>query len=351
MPTDDLAIVVSVRDEEVGRYPVVGKFVSRPTRVKQEIELPLGDYEIELEYRGTRYAGMPFRLAEVPVWGGRRVLQLRSHPGTRISLREKKLWVGRWWANDGMPQAWIVEWVREGQVETTTSGREERGIPPVTAKLVAGAAAAYHSEAIVNNTIWTYGEQYTVPDVVAQKPGVWAARVVHGNSPPIAVVFHVLPGGLLAELSSRKIASAGWQESWSHPLEARALSVTEVQRLSAKLPRISANEPFDEPLPQQGLEPPVRLSLQAVRALFRSQQLAEAWNTFNTFDVPSSYVQLHPGQPPAVAGKRNGVAAQPRETPGKESERRAKLEQLRAQIEQLIKQHGAPWKPDEFPRS
>lgn len=351
MPTDDLAIVVSVRDEEVGRYPVVGKFESRPTRIKQEIELPLGDYEIELEYQGTRYAGMPFRLAEVPVWGGRRALQLRSHPGTRISLREKKLWVGRWWANDGLPQAWIVEWVREGQVVTTTSGREERGIPPVAAKLVGGAAAAYHSESIVNNTIWTYGEQYPVPDVVAQQPGVWAARVVHGNSPPVAVVFHVLPGGKLAELSSRKIASVGWQEAWSRPLDARALSVTEVDRLSAKLPKISAGEPFDEAPQQQGLEPAVRLSLAAVRALFRSQQLAEAWNTFNTLDVPSSYVQLHPGQTPAAAGKRNGVAAQPRETPGKENERRAKLKQLRAQIEQLIKQHGAPWKPDEFPRS
>ncbi|HEY5952346.1 MAG TPA: hypothetical protein VIV40_42905, partial [Kofleriaceae bacterium] len=183
MPTDDLAIIVSVHDEEVGRYPIVGKFEARPTRIKQEIELPLGDYEIEFAYQGTRYAGMPFRLAEVPVWGGRRALQLRSHPGTRISLREKKLWVGRWWANDGTPQAWIVEWVREGAVVTTSSGREERGIPPHAGRLVGGANGAYHDEKIVNNTIWTYGEEYGVPDLVTQQPGVWAARVVHGSSP------------------------------------------------------------------------------------------------------------------------------------------------------------------------
>jgi hypothetical protein len=175
--------------------------------------------------------------------------------------------------------------------------------------------------------------------------------VVHGNSAPVAVVFHVLPGGRLAELSSRKIVSVGWEESWSKPLEARALSVTEVERLSAKLPKISANEPFDELGAQQGIEPAIRLSLSAVRALFRSKQLAEAWNTYNTLNVPASYVQLQPGQTPAAAGKRNGVAAPERETPGKESERRAKLKQLRAQIEQLITKNGASWKPEEFPKS
>jgi hypothetical protein len=351
MPTDDLAIVVTVRDEEVGRYPVVGKFTTRPTRIKQEIELPLGDYEIEFAYQGTRYAGMPFRLAEVPVWGGRRALQLRGHPGTRISLREKKLWVGRWWANDGQPQAWIVEWVREGQVVTMTSGREEHGIPPQTARLVGGANAAYHDEKIINNTIWTYGEQYGVPDVVLTQPGVWAARVVHGNSPPVAVVFNVLAGGQLKELSPARVVSAGWEPSWSKPLDALALNVGEVERLSAKLPKLSTSEPFDEPTKDATLEPTIRLSLAAVRALFRSKQLAEAWSTYNTLNVPAQYAPLNPGQPPAAAGKRNGIAQQPREMPGKEGERRARLKLLRTQINDLIKQNSAPWKPEEFPRS
>ncbi|HEY5921788.1 MAG TPA: hypothetical protein VIV11_08965 [Kofleriaceae bacterium] len=351
MPTDDLAIVVSVNDEEVGRYPIVGRFTQRPTRIKQEIELPLGDYQIEYVYQGTRYAGMPFRLAEVPVWGGRRALQLRTHFGTRVSLREKKLWVGRWWANDGLPQAWIIEWVREGKVVTMTSGREQHGIPPQTARLVGGANGAFHSETIVNNTIWTYGEEYGVPDVVAQQPGVWAARVVHGNSAPVAVVFNVMANGRLQEQAPLRVVSAGWEESWSKPLEARALSVTEVERLSAKLPKISANEAFDEPTNQQVLEPAIRLSLSAVRALFRSKQLAEAWSTYNTLNVPSSYVALHPGLTPAAAGKRNGVAEKPREMPGNVGERRARLKLLRTQIDQLIKQHGGPWKSEEFPRS
>jgi hypothetical protein len=295
---------------------------------------------------------MPFRLAEVPVWGGRRALQLRSHPGTRISLREQKLWVGRWWANDGVPQAWIVEWVREGQVVTMTSGREEHGIPPQMARVVGGAAGAYHDEKIVNHTIWTYGEEYGVPAVVAQQAGVWAARVVHGNSPPVSVVFHVLPAGRLQEASAQRIVSVGWEESWSKALDANALSATEVERLSAKLPKLSASEPFDEVTQQQAtLEPAIRLSLSAVRALFRSKQLAEAWNTYNTLNAPSSYTQLHPGQTPEAAGKRNGVPTPQRELPGKDGERRARLKLLRTQIEPLIKQHGVPWKPEEFPRS
>ncbi len=352
MPTDDLAIVISVRDEVVGRYPVVGRFERMPTRIKQEIELPLGDYNIDFEYQGALYAGMPFRLAEVPVWGGRRALQLRSHPGTRISLREKKLWVDRWWANDARPQAWIIEWVREGQVVTMTSGREQNGIPPHTQRIVAGAAGAFHSERTVNHTIWTYGEEYPVPDVVAQQPGVWAARIVHGESAPVAVVFHVEANGQLRELSQRRIVSVGWEPSWSKALVARALSITEVERLTAKLPRISSNEPFDEPAPRERtLEPSIRLSQSAVRALFRSQALAEAWSSFVALNVPSNYVSLHPGQQPAAAGKRNGVPTPAREAPGKESERRARLKALRTQIQQLIKQHGGPWQPDEFPRS
>lgn len=352
IPTDDLAIVISVRDEVVGRYPVVGTFVKKPTRIKQEIELPLGDYDIQLEHQGTRYAGMPFRLAEVPVWGGKRVLQLRAHPGTRISLREKKLWVGRWWANDGRPQAWIIEWVREGQVVTKTSGAEKRGIPPQTSRVVVGAAAAHDSERLVNHTIWMYGEEYPVPDVVAQQPGVWAARVVHGASPPVAVVFHVLEGGRLGELSSRRVASVGWEESWSKPLVVRALAATEVERLRAMLPRIGSDEPIDElPPRQQTLEPPIRLSQRAVRALFRSKQLAELWSTFVALNAPASgYVALHPGTQPVVAGKRHG-APPPATSPANDHERRARLKALRTQIEQLIKQHGGPWQPDEFPRS
>ena len=347
MPTDDLAIVVSVDDQEVGRYPVVGKFAARPTRIKQEIELPLGDYEIDYEYKGERYAGLPFRLADVPVWGGKRGLQVRMHPGTRVSLREKKLWVGRWWANDGMPQAWIVEWVREGGVVTMTSGREDRGIPTQTDLLVQGAAGAFRDARVVQNTVWTYGEEYPIPDVVAQQPGTWAARVVHGNSPPVAVVFSVLPGGILAEVTSRRVQGANWEPSWSKRLEQRALSISEVERLTAKLPRTSSTMPLDEVNPQfDGPEPPIRLTTSAVRAVFRSKQLADTWASFVALDTAqTAYVEQTPPK-----GARSGIGST-REAPGKEGEKKAKLHALRIQIEAWIKVYGTPWKPEEFPRS
>lgn len=323
IPTDDLAIVISVDDHEVGRYPIVGKFGSK---VRQEIELPMGDYEIDYAYQGEKFAGMPFRLAEVPVWGGKKAIQLRRHQGTRISLREKKMWVGRWWSNDGPPQAWIIEWVRDGAIVTTTSGTDQYGIPSESRALVGGAAGAFRADRVIENSIWTYGEEYPIPAVVATTPGAWAARVVHGNNSPVAVVFTVLPGGRLAEATNRKVMSVGWEPSWSKPLEARALSMTEVDRLTAKLPQISSSQPFDEPRTDGA----IRVSTAAVRALFRSKQLAELWADYLK---ATSIVQ-----PAAVNAKKEALPP-------------AKLKAMRTQIEALIKSQGGPWTPAEHPHS
>jgi len=298
---------------------------------------------------------MPFRLAQVPVWGGHTALQLRMHPGTRLSLREKKLWVGRWWANDGPPQAWIIEWVFEGQVVTTTSGREDRGIPPQASRIVGGAAGAFRDPHVVENTIWTYGEEYPIPDVVAQRPGPWAARVVHGGASPVAVVFTVQPGGRLAEASPRRIAAVGWEPSWSYRLEQRALSITEVERLTAKLPQLSSTQPFDDTEDAGGPEPAIRISTAAVRALFRSKQLADAWWQYQTLNVAATPAAQRPVDAaafPKTAARKPGGMPAPRESSARdEAERRAKLRTLRTQIEGLIKAHGGPWKSDEFPRS
>jgi hypothetical protein len=354
MPTDDLAIVVSVGDLEVGRYPVVGRFTGAGSRVKQEIEIPLGDYALDYAYQGEIYAGMPFRLAQVPVWGGRKAIQLREHPGTRVSLRESKLWVGRWWANDGPPQAWIVEWVNEGHVMTATSGREERGMPANAASIVGGAAGAYMANRLVHNTIWAYGEEYPLPPTVATTPGVWAARVVHGGSSPISVVFTVLPGGHLAEESNHRVAAVGWEPSWSKPLSQRSLAVTEVYRLTAKLPQLGASQPFDELQPSDRLEPMIRISTAGVRALFRSRTLAEAWWTYEQLNKPVAMT----ASPMATASfpkssKRTatGLGSGRRVGAKDKNEQRTKLRSLRAQIEQLIKANGGPWQPAEFPRS
>jgi hypothetical protein len=261
------------------------------------------------------------------VWGGKHAIQLRAHQGTRLSLREKKMWVGRWWPNDGPPQAWIVEWVRDGAVATTTSGTDQFGMSPESRALVGGAAGAFRSERVVPNTIWTYGEEYPIPDVVVTTPGAWAARVVHGSSAPVSVVFTVLPGGKLAEASDRKILSVGWEPSWSKKLDARALSITEVDRLTAKLPQVSSSQPFDEPRTDGA----IRVSPAAIRALFRSKQLAEMW---------SDYLKATSMVQPAAMGPKKKEPTSP-----------AKLKAMRQQIEALIKAQGGPWTPEEHPHS
>jgi hypothetical protein len=353
MPTDDLAIVVSVGDLEVGRYPVVGRFAGAGTRVKQEIEIPLGDYHLDFAYQGEIYAGMPFRLAQVPVWGGRKALQLREHPGTRVSLREGKLWVGRWWANDGPPQAWIVEWVNEGRVITTTSGREDKGMPTNAASIVSGAAGAYMANRLVHNTIWAYGEEYPLPPEVATTPGLWAARVVHGGSSPVAVIFTVLPGGRLAEQSSRRVAAVGWEPSWSKVLEQRALAITEVDRLTAKLPQLGASQPFDEQQPSDRPEPMIRISTAAVRALFRSRALAEAWWQYEQLNKPVAMTSspMAAISFPKSSKRTAGLGSGRRVGAKDQNEQRTKMRALRTQIEQLIKTNGGPWQAPEFPRS
>ncbi len=352
MPTDDLAIVVSVDDHEIGRYPIVGTF-GRSTKITQEIELPLGDYQIDYDYQGTHFAGMPFRLAEVPVWGGKTVVQLREHHGTRVSLREQKLWVGRWRASDGPPEAWIIEWVHEGEIATTTSGRDLRAIPTNATSIIGGAAGAYRAQHAVDNTLWAYGEAYPVPATVATTPGRWAARVVHGGAAPVAVMFTVLPGGRLAEESARRVHAAGWEPSWSTPLAVRPLAGNEVGRLAQKLPLVDPAQPFDEPVTDRDRpEPGIRVSTQAVRALFRSQQLAELWWAYHQANRPlPAHAPTSAAAFPRGSKRISGLGERRRSTAKSATEHRAKLKSMSAQIRQLIQTHGGTWKVDEFPRS
>jgi hypothetical protein len=355
IPTDDLALVVSVDDNEIKRYPIVGAFAGRPTKVTQEIELPLGDYEIDYVYQGTRYAGSPFRLAIVPVWGGKKVVQLRAHQGTRISLREQKLWVGRWRASDGPSDAWIIEWVHEGQVAATTSGRDPRALARNADSIIGGAAGAYRSKRTLDNTLWAYGEEYPLPPQVATTPGRWAARLVNGSAAPIAIMFTVLPGGRLDEMSDRRVALANWEPSWSKHLEQRGLNPAEVDRVASKLPVDDPDQPFDElAADEERLEPSVRVSRSAVRALFRSQQLAELWWSYQQANKPLTSAVATQTTQNAVGFPKGGKRATglgSRRIAKSAKEQRTKLRAMRAQIEQLIRTHGGPWKPDEFPRS
>ena len=111
---------------------------------------------------------------------------------------------------------------------------------------------------------------------------------------------------------------------------------------------------FDELDPNEDRpEPSIRVSTSAVRALFRSQQLAEVWWNYQQANKPlsSGAQQNAVGFP--KGGKRvvTGLGSKRPNIARSAKEQRTKLRAMRAQIEQLIQTHGGPWKPDEFPRS
>ena len=294
---DQLAFVVRVGGDEVGRYPITKGVVG--TTVHQKLEqLPIGDYTVELEYKHARFAGEPFRIAVVPEWGGSKNLHLFRHHGTRISLVEKKLWILRWWANDSPTLPWIVEWRHEGKPVTRTTGREHKWA-------VAGATeiVRYAMQPQARRSIWQLGEEYAVPDQVAKLPGSWEARVVHAGAAPVSVGFTVMPNGMIGEADPQLVATQdGWSHTWSQVLPLRPLAAEEIGELEGRLPMVAGA--------QHLAEGPIELTPNAVRALFRSKQLADQWSKF-------------------LGGSR----------------------ELRGQVEKMIKAQGAPWKPDEFPKS
>lgn len=296
---DHLAFVMRVGVDEVGRYPI--KKGEAGTTIHQRIEtLPLGDYTVELDYNGERFAGEPFRIAEVPEWGGTTNVHLFRHHGTRVSLVEKKLWVLRWWSNDAPAQPWVIEWRHEGAVVTTTSGRERKW-----AIADANEIVRYALQPQARRSIWQLGEEYPLPDQVAKAAGSWEARILHGDAPPVSVGFTVMPNGKIGEADQDYDfvpGVDGWTHSWSQPLAVRPLAQADIVELQDKLFAVTGG--------QQLGPAPIEVTPEAVRALFRSKQLADQWSKF-------------------LGGSR----------------------ELRGKVEALIKAQGGPWKPDEFPRS
>ncbi len=297
LPADQLAFVVRVGDDEVGRYPIAHGV--HGTTIHQKLDLPLGDYEVELAYANQRFSGDPFRIAVVPEWGGTRQLHLFRHHGTRLDLAEHKLWVLRWWSNDAPALPWIVEWRHDGRAHATTKGRERKW--DVQASTI--IRDALQPEA--RRSIWQLGEEYTVPDIVAKTPGAWEARIVHDGAPPVSIAFTVLP-----ERRRRRASAARWsrlRRTAGRTLGAsrsrcRPLDPADALELADQLPVVAGAQQIDDG--------PIMLTPNAVRALFRSKQLAESWTKF-------------------LGGSRT----------------------LRPIIEQMIKSQGGPWKPDEFPKS
>ena len=296
LKTDKLAFVVHIGADEVGRYPITTGL--RGTTIHQKVDLPLGDYQVELDFNGQRFAGEPFRIAVVPEWGGTRNLHLFRHHGTRISLAEKKLWVLRWWSNDAPALPWIVEWRHDGKAVATTTGRERKWAIADANEFIKDAM-----QPKARRSIWQLGEEYTVPDAVAKLAGAWEARVIHAGAPPVAIGFTVMPDGSVGEAAPELVSSQyGWTHSWSKLLDPRPLAMEDILELYDQLPVVAGAQRLDDG--------PIELTPNAVRALFRSKQLAESWAKF-------------------LGGSR----------------------ELRPTVERLIKAQGGPWKPEEFPKS
>ncbi|MEO6777353.1 MAG: hypothetical protein ABI467_30780 [Kofleriaceae bacterium] len=294
---DHLAFVIKVGSDVVGRYPIPKGEVG--TTIHQKVEaLPLGDYSVELEYNGQHFAGEPFRIAVVPEWGGTHNLHLFRHHGTRVSLVEHKLWLLRWWSNDTPALPWIVEWRHEGKVVATTTGRERKWAVNTSDEIV-----KYALQPQARRSIWQLGEEYALPAQVAQLPGSWEARVIHQDSPPVSVGFTVMPNHTIGEVGTELVATPdGWTHAWSRPLALRPLAEEDILELTDRLPVAPGAQQLDEG--------PIELTPNAMRALFRSKQLADQWSKF-------------------LGGSH----------------------ELRGKVEQMIKSQGGPWKPDEFPRS
>jgi hypothetical protein len=300
-PTDGVFFVVRVGADEVGKFPIAGP---RGAQFRQRLDLPLGDYDVAIEYQGRRYAGEPFRIAVVPEWGGTKNLHLFRHHGTRVSLRDRRLWILRWWANEAPARPWIIEWRHDGRAITTTQGRD---MPWHTQD----ASAFVHDVGklgAARRSIWQLGEEYVIPDAVASQPGAWEARVVHEGTPPLAVDFTVSAGGQLADATPDLVLTReGWSHAWSKSLDSHTLSEADVLDLEEKMAVMQGA--------QRMTDGPIPLTVSAVRALFRSKQLGESW---------SKYLDV-----------------------GLHSPQRA----LRTEVEQLIQKFGGPWKPEEMPRS
>jgi hypothetical protein len=370
---DGLALVVRHADDEVGRYPITGAFndpYTRPVTIKPYvppeslapvIELPIGDYQLDAEYKGVRYSGGSFSIAEVPYWGGTRVLTMLAHHGTAVDLVHGRFYLSRWWVDESPSQPWIVEWRHEGTPVTTTSGRERAWMSAQAEGVVSESFDGFRDKSS-SRTIWQSGEQYEVPEAVTKTPGRWQARVVHGGASPVAVSFTVSPNGSLAKTSGRlEATSEGWADVMSPVLPREPLAEADVAALVAKLPALERAQPFDEPSSTHQLVTPIPASTPAVRALFRSKQLARAWQDFLDYNSLTSESggtvvfttdeqrNLSPEQKWRVQRRSNRDAAQ--EAPGMDAAKKAKLRSLRPQIEQLIKAYGGPWKPSEFPKS
>ena len=368
VPEDGLAFVVRSGGREIERFPIAGEYIdgytlhirpsldTHPPGLEPTVELALGDYDLDVEYAGTRYWGTTLRVAEVPYWGGRKQVEAIEHIGTTLDLHAGTLAVAQWWADDAPAQPWVIEWRRDGQVIMTTTGHEGRWLAAHAPSLVYDAGSGSHQ------SIWRLRQEYRLPREVEQTPGAWEARIAHGGAAPIAVRFAIAAPRRPAATSGRLIAAReGWVDQRSAPLAIEPLPTAEAAPLIARLDSVERKQAFDDGASPRDLVEPIALSTPAVRALFRSKQLVDAWDDFLALNsqapgyVDSVYFTNEEDYTlsPEQKWKRKQAADRraERDAPRTDAAAKTRLRTLRPKIEQLIRKHGGAWQPRELPRS
>jgi hypothetical protein len=327
---DHLAFVLRTEGVEYGRYPIAA---ARGSKVAQHVALPPGNYELVLEYFGHHTGGMMVKISDVPYWGGQHKLYASMHRGTRLLDDAKgglQLSIARWWADDTPTLPWIVEWRREGRPVIITSGRTEETRQFGETAIVTKADEAYARPGFAE-TPWHFSEIHPVPPQVTSQPGKWEAWAVRAGARPLAIAFTLLPGGKIAKPSEVKYR---FDEPESDELTVRDLPDTDATHLVMQLPKIVGTSGFAPAKQNAGeLAEEVALSPGAVRAMFRSKELAHEWR---------AYVEANHRVARVSSREETAKRAGPAEDTGK-------LAAQRAKIGKLIAANNAPWQPNEQP--
>jgi hypothetical protein len=269
------------------------------------VEVPAGDYEVELVRADRPILGHAFKLASVPVWGGGKQVHFFAHQNTRVDLDNDVLRLARWVVEDSPTQGWVVEWWHAGQRVTTTKGRTD---PWPSYQLDALVDAATHKDG-ARASIWSFGsERYAIPKDLIHMGGQWEARIYREGAPPVALAFE-LPIAL--ETQESRVAAIGL--SLSSPLFLRPLPEGLGADVFAAIP--GKQEPALAPTVDHTAVDPIAFDQDATRALFRSPELARKWRSF---------LELEARAP-----------------------ERAK--KLRPEIVGLIQKHGGPWLSTDAP--
>jgi hypothetical protein len=306
------------------------------------VEVPAGDYEVELVRGDAPILGHAFKLAEVPVWGGGRQVHFFSHQNTRIDLDTDTLRLARWVVEDEPTQGWIIEWWQRGKRVITTKGRSPAWPAFELAKVVQSAT----SKDAARPTIWTYGaERYTIPKDLILIGGQWEARVYREGAPPVSVTFEL---AIAPETQESRVAAIGLK--LSSPLFLRPLPEGLGADAFVAIP--GKQQPTSVVPASRPLIDPITFDRSAVRAMFRSPELARKWRDFlsSNSTVESSGEQVWNL---TAAEKREAeklAKAQRGRDPAKvDAERLARVKRLRPEIVALIRKYDGPWQPSDIP--